>query len=229
MAEDKKTVVVNASTAITTVLELNQDPSVSIKFDIENFLDIDEKVVAELRPDVQKEYWLAFGRKKPYRDNAEIQVLGMLGNTAGRRLSVINKGTKPGEHRCWKRPDELEEALFQGYRRLRGWKKPDKQAEFGYRPDTEADGDLLVLNNSDKNGNVFTELIGMVIDKQRFENHLKAVAKLSSERYTQPGDRVREVAEEVNSGLRSGRNGYVKVVDDSIEGTEEVVNIYPSN
>lgn len=221
---DKKTVTVSNRMSLPEVLQMSLDPDVTLKFDVAKFLEIDEKIVGEFRPDIQREYWLAYGAQKApksFPNDAKIEMIGSLGGTADRRLSVVEKGAKPGEHRCWKRPDELEEALFNGYRQLRGWKDPKK---IGYSPD--GDGETLKLNNSDKNGQSYVELLGMVIDQQRFDNHLIAVAKMSTDRFSEPGRKVREDAEIVNSGLKH-RGGYVKVIEEHEEGQEEVVRMVP--
>ena len=85
------------------------------------FLKLPSEVVKGLSPSNRDCYFLAYGANQVLVEEAsmglpeglDIKVSGMSARATA-KLEIYNK--RPGMHYCWKRPDELQQAIRMGYR-----------------------------------------------------------------------------------------------------------------
>ncbi len=89
------------------------------------FLELPEKMVEELSGNAYASYMFSLGSNvylKKKKEHPEDFASGVTVEpryaTATARLKV--EGQNPGMHPCWKRPDELQQAAYEGYRIAHG-------------------------------------------------------------------------------------------------------------
>lgn len=95
-----------------------------LEFDdsVESFLPLDNETISQLKKDDRERYFLAYGSWKYNYENSDptpsdVSISGRLASATA-RMQV--EGKDPNKHYAWKRPDELREAGYQGYKVARG-------------------------------------------------------------------------------------------------------------
>lgn len=161
------------------------------------FKELPEEVVKELSYKNQKKYFIAEGKelagkeKKVRKKEPEItqdDILDPLGDYAKKRLEIRKR---KGYHQCWKRPDELAEALNMGYHQVRELSneqiKKGEKVESGYE-----NGAVRRIGKEED-----SELIAMEIKREIFDRHIQAVSLKSHRRFIENKDEFKGKAERV--------------------------------
>lgn len=183
----------SVETSISEVLECVKEGR-DVVFYPESLVRIPGEVLLELPYKVAKEYEAA---KEEAGKQAKIEVLGILGNNARNRLKLR---ARRGWHQTWKRPDELDEALDNGYVVVR-------EANKNEAPGKET-GEIKKIGNGEK-----VELIALEINQERYDNHLKAVRDRSVRAYKANKENVLDSVEQFNARVPD-RNDRLIVRDD---------------
>lgn len=170
----------------------------AVFFDPDDLPILEQSDLAELPYRVVQEYLKA----KAQRDSSKkspggIEYVGMLGNTALRRLKIR---PRRGYHQAWKRPDQLDDAKEMGYVMVR---KPGKEGE---KAGAES-GELLKLGPRDN-----PELLAMEIPEHLRKRYVEAVAQKSRGAYAANKEGFVRAVEEVN--VRVPRGDKAVIVDD---------------
>jgi len=143
-----------------------------LEFDdsVESFLPLDNETISELKKDDRERYFLAYGSWKYNYENSDptpsdVSISGRLASATA-RMRV--EGKDPNKHYAWKRPDELREAGYEGYKVARG----DTLRSFGGSPSS--------VHRISSMGD--DELILMEIPKKTREAQRRAVGEKSRRR-----------------------------------------------
>ena len=169
--EMSKTVRITIDTTPERVVELDAAGE-ALEFSdvLGEFLELPGEQVKLLSKDNRDRYFVALGAWRMARDEEEglvsdIKVSGRL-TSATERLRV--EGMDPKKHYCWKRPDEMRQAGYDGYKVARG----DSLRSFGGRP-----GEIHRVGAMGED-----ELILMEMPKELGEAMVAEPAKRSTER-----------------------------------------------
>jgi hypothetical protein len=174
------------------VLKLDKE-GYELAFDLDRFLSLDDDVVEELSRKNYANYCVAENQiaqrelsKTKRRDPNYVQdwELGILGGNAKNRMEKALVGVKKGWHGCLKAPDEVDEALSNGYKFV--YKLSDdkqklvdegkaKPSDFADDPGTSTP---VRLGQEDK-----PELIAMQIPEEKWQKHLVAIGYKSKGRW----------------------------------------------
>lgn len=178
------------------VLELDSEGK-DLQFDFEDrFLELDSEQVRELSYENRRRYVLTKEAHRAYVKQQEdptrgrLKVKGptreikLLGGNAKNRLDAINNHVGKGKHGSWKRPDEFDSALDEGYRpvRVKG-----------------GDGKEKILKIVEKGE---AELIAMEIDQKAVDDHVRSMSLKSRERKGQIIDQFKQKVDEVSVVVR---------------------------
>jgi hypothetical protein len=185
----------------TEVLALNEK-GVKLNFSVEEFLELSEDAVKALYRENLMNYSGAkalYARHKRYEEQPDVlkrvkaksKPLRTLGNTATRKLRA-KEFVKPGMHPCWKRPDEVDEALEQGYTFVPDGEGGTKARRTKVGEADDGSEEFAGFRQVKDRGKV--EQVLMQIPEERYQEHLKAMSVLSKGNYHMEKDRIREVA-----------------------------------
>ena len=136
-AKPKSKIIKAEDTALRAVITIDNLPKEVVSLDREGyllsfddepgkFLYLEDEILDELSKNNYTSYMISEGfhaRRRKEKEHPEdfstagIKMEGRF-STATARLKV--EGQDPGMHPCWKRPDELQQAAYEGYRIAKG-------------------------------------------------------------------------------------------------------------
>lgn len=118
-----KIVKVSVDMAPADVIELSQSGA-DLRFEDTpgQFLELDDEHVRELRKGDREKYFVAHGawRMEMNQRLSESEGIRVSGRLAAATARLEVDGKDPGMHYCWKRPDELRQAGYDGYEIAKG-------------------------------------------------------------------------------------------------------------
>ena len=166
-----KTFKVSIDTNVDSVIEWDaKGKDLEFSDGLGEFLELPSETVKLLSRNNRDRYFVSLGAWRMAKDEeeglvADLKVSGRL-SSASERLRV--EGKDPRKHYCWKRPDELRQAGYEGYKVARG----ESLRSFGGKS-----GDIHRVGAMGED-----ELILMEMPKEMGEARLAEPAKRSSER-----------------------------------------------
>lgn len=207
--KEKKEVLITVDTTEGDVLKLNLDSGVLLKFDSEDFKELPESVVRELRYENQKAYFVALGAKRNPRVEAqgkpEFDFESPL-DAGAEEQNAIRK--RKGWHQAWIMgktvsggEGEVEMRKSLGYKVIR------RPAAGKTELPGEESGDIVKRSDFGK-----SELVAMEIPDGIFQKHLEAMAKQSTASYMGMKRQFAKNVEVLNS--RRPKSSRVGIVDD---------------
>jgi hypothetical protein len=181
------------------VLALNEK-GVKLNFSVEEFLELSPDGERALYRDNLVNYVSAQTLHKRHvrfeeqpeqlkRVKATSRSLQVIGGTAAKRLEARHL-VKDGMHACWKRPDEVDEAVEAGYQFV---PDPTKKGSAAARiKEGEVPVEFTGIKQTRHKGDV--EQVLMQIPQERYQEHVDAMSIMSKGNYQVEKDRIREVA-----------------------------------
>lgn len=109
-----------------SVIELSErNVEISFADSKGEFLQLSSEAIKKLRMADREKYFLAFGRyqfavEEALDEATEIEGLKISGRLASATSRLEVSGKDPKLHYCWKRPDELRQAGYEGYQVAKG-------------------------------------------------------------------------------------------------------------
>ena len=224
MVELQQVFKASEKTSEEDIMRADGFPGVRIEFDYVHFRKLPDDFVAGLKPHNQKAYWLAFAEfeDRLRRSNIALHEIGVdpmtkiLDRPRGKNNPLVRDGEKiqallKGYYVTWRiqgGEGDYIGALESGFKVIR---KPLNVEEEKTKSPLEWSGEVWKIRDGTVDPTSGEEIFNvmMCIEKQRWDDHLKAVSMASHNAYAQNKKLFYEGAENISRDMLGGKEKVI--------------------